>query len=159
MRGSGAGAEGRHPGRRRLAGVLAALAAACLLPAGTFAASPPPPVFAVIQMELLFQNGRPDITVPRNFPGLRAYARATFRGTGLLEAFWMVDDRILADVSEPVMFGESLLFASPQQPPLPTFEPGLHRVTLQLRNPPGPGRVVPTIAYFVTADEFVPPAR
>ncbi len=117
--------------------------------------------FVLSEVELLFQTGRPDITVPKNFPALRVYARATFQGSGLFDALWVVDGRIIGVVTEAVMFGETLLFATPRQPPVPTYEPGIHRVTLQVRTPQVAGRIA-AITYFVTADEFVdpsPPAR
>ncbi len=139
--------------------MLAAVLFAAAGPASTWAAhAPEGPSFALTRLELLFQNGRPDITVPKNFPGLRVYARASFEGTGLFDALWVVDGRILAQVTEPVLFGDVLLFATPRQPTLPTFEPGIHRVTLQVRTPMTAGRI-PSITYFVTADEFVPPPR
>lgn len=126
--------------------------------AGAHAASGPSEQFALTHLELLFQNGRPDITVPKNFPGLRVYARATFQGSGLFDALWVVDGRIIGVVTEAVMFGETLLFATPRQPPVPTYEPGIHRVTIQVRTPQVAGRI-PTITYFVTADEFVDPSQ
>jgi hypothetical protein len=160
MRGGGERAERErwrwHAGWAAAGALLAALAG----PAALRAASPSPtpaPALALVELELVFQNGRPDVTVPRNFPGLRVHARAGFHGSGLFDAFWVVDGRILAPVTEPVMFGEVLLFSSPRQPALPTFEPGLHTVTLQVRSPRVAGRL-PSISYFVTADEFAPPA-
>lgn len=113
------------------------------------------PEFLLTGLELLFQNGKPDITVPRNFPGLRVYARAAFRGAGLFRAFWEVDGRIIASVTDTVLFGDVLLFATPQQPTLPTFEPGRHTVSLHVQAPPVAGRL-PVVTYFVTGDEFVP---
>ena len=136
----------------------AALGAALAAGTGAQAASGPSDQFVLTQVELLFQNGRPDITVPKSFPGLRVYARATFQGSGLFDALWVVDGRIIGVVTESVMFGETLLFATPRQPPVPTYEPGIHRVTLQVRTPHVAGRIQ-AITYFVTADEFVDPSQ
>ena len=155
----GLGAVDLPQGRSALLWVAAAgLCASLAAGAGAQAASSPSDQFVLTQMELLFQTGRPDITVPKNFPGLRVYARATFQGSGLFDALWVVDGRIIGVVTEPVMFGETLLFATPRQPPVPTYEPGIHRVTLQVRTPQVAGRI-PAITYFVTADEFVDPSQ
>ncbi len=145
-------------------GLGAALLACLAAPADTPAASTPAPqAFAVVQIELVFQNGRGDITVPRNYPGLRVHGRIRFRGAGVFDAFWVVDGRILAQITDHVMFGDVMWIATPwpsppgaRHPFLPTFEPGPHTVTLQVRSPQVETRI-PAITYFVTADEFVPP--
>ncbi len=142
----------------RLGIMAAALLASLAAGPGPEAASGPSDQFTVTHVELLFQNGRPDITVPKNFPALRVYARATFQGSGLFDALWVVDGRIIGVVTESVMFGETLLFATPRQPAVPTYEPGIHRVTIQVRTPQVAGRI-PAITYFVTADEFVDPSQ
>jgi hypothetical protein len=112
--------------------------------------------FAVTQIAMAFDNGRPDVTVPRNYPDLRASAFVDFQGTGLFQALWVVDDRILGAVTEQVLPDQSLQLASPAQPFLPTFEPGRHTVTLQVRTPQSLVRI-PVLTYFVTADEYQPP--
>lgn len=113
------------------------------------------PAFALTRLELVFQNGRGDITVPLRYPELRAYATLQFTGSGILHATWKVDGRVLGTVVEPTVFGEMLIFATPRgaSPFLPTFEPGLHRVTLEVVEP-RPAFRVPEITYFVTAEEY-----
>lgn len=109
--------------------------------------------FALSRVELMFQNGRGDITIPLRYPDLRVYAILRFTGTGILRATWKVDGRIVATVLEPVLFGEVLMFVMPRTPPLPTFEPGLHRVTLDVAEP-RPAFKLPEITYFVTAEDY-----
>ena len=111
------------------------------------------PAFALTRVELTFQNGRGDITVPLRYPDLRVYAVLLFSGTGTLRATWKVDGRALANVVEPVVFGEVLMFATPRIPPLATFEPGLHRVRLEVIEPRLAFKV-PEITYFVTAEDY-----
>jgi len=128
-----------------------------LLVVATLAWGVPPatarPSFALARIELVFQNGRGDITVPLRYPDLRVYATLQFTGAGILRATWKVDGRILATVAEPVVFGEILMFAIPRTVPLPTFEPGLHRVALEVVQP-RPAFKLPEITYFVTAEDY-----
>ena len=63
--------------------------------------------FALTQIEMVFDNGRPDATVPKNYPGLRAYAAVGFQGAGLFQAFWVVDGRILGAVTEYVIVDQA----------------------------------------------------
>jgi hypothetical protein len=135
--------------RGALLGLLLAAAAA----GGTGAEAQT--AFALTRIELVFHNGRGDITVPLRYPDLRAYATLRFTGSGVLQATWRVDGRILATVVEPTLFGETLMFASPRAPAsaLPTFEPGLHRVTLDV-SVPRPAFRLPEITYFVTAEDW-----
>ena len=135
-----------HRSSALLVFVLAALAAG-RSPAVAQAA------FTLTRIELTFQNGRGDITVPLRYPDLRAYAILRFSGSGILEATWKVDGRILSTIAEPTVFGETLILATPKTPPLPTFEPGLHRVTLDVAAPK-PAFTIPEITYFVTAEEY-----
>ena len=106
--------------------------------------------FSLRRVELRFENGRGEITVPKNFEHLKAIAFVEFNGSGLLEAAWEVDGRTLAIIREFLTFGEVATLTSPDIPPLPTFEPGLHRVAFRITTPPATFEI-PTITYFVTA--------
>ena len=133
----------------RLRAVPTALLATLLLvaaagPASALAA------FAVTRVELVFPNGRGEVTVPLRYPQLRAFGMLRFTGVGVVRATWKVDGRILGPVVEPTLFNEDLIVATPE---LPTFEPGLHKVTLELTDPK-PAFKVPTITYFVTAEDY-----
>jgi hypothetical protein len=129
---------------RPLAAVLLLLAAA-LLPGSAFAQA-----FAVTRLELVFANGRGEITVPQRYPDLRVFGLLRFHGIGVAQGTWKVDGRIVAPVAEPTVFGEDLILSTPA---LPTFEPGQHRVTLEL-TVPQPGFKVPEIIFFVTNEDY-----
>ena len=117
------------------------------LPAASVSAQP---AFALTRIELVFPNGRGEITVPLRYPQLRTFGMLRFSGSGIVQAMWKVDGRIVAPVVEPSLFHEDLIVATPE---LPTFEPGLHRVTLDV-NDPKPAFKRPTITYFVTAEDY-----
>jgi len=106
--------------------------------------------FAVTRVELVFPNGRGEVTVPLRYPQLRAFGMLRFSAVGVVRATWKVDGRILGPVVEPTVFNEDLIVATPE---LPTFEPGLHKVTLEFTDPK-PAFKVPTITYFVTAEDY-----
>jgi len=63
--------------------------------------------FALTQIEMVFDNGRPDVMVPRNHPGLRAYAAVGFQGAGMFQAFWVADGRILGAATEYAMVDQA----------------------------------------------------
>ena len=111
------------------------------------------PTFALRRIELVFQNGRTDIVVPRGFPNLRVYATLNFSGTGSLRATWKVDGRPIGLIAEPVVFGQTLMFANGPNVILPTTDPGQHTVTLEIENPKSAFQL-PRITYFVTAEEY-----
>ncbi len=106
--------------------------------------------FTVTRIELVFINGRGDITVPLRYPELRGFGLLRFAGLGVLHGTWKVDGQLIASVVEPTVFGVDLIVATPD---LPTFEPGLHRVTFEVIEPK-PAFKIPTITYFVTAEDY-----
>ncbi len=106
--------------------------------------------FSLRRVELRFENGRGEITVPKNFERLKALALVEFNGSGLLEAAWEVDGRTLLIIREFLTFGSLVTLTTPEIPPLPTFEPGVHRVAFRITSPPATFEI-PTITYFVTA--------
>lgn len=106
--------------------------------------------FSLRRVEVRFENGRGEVTVARDQRGLKAFADILFNGTGLLTAAWEVDGRTLAIIHEYLTFGSRKVFVSPEVPPLPTFEPGLHTVTFRVISPP-PSFTIPSINYYVQA--------
>ena len=134
---------------RRAAAALATVAAL----AGGSAPAGAQPAFALTRVELMFHNGRGDITVPLRYPDLRAYALLHFSGSGVFRATWKVDGLVLSSVAEPTVFGEMLILSTPRTPSLPTVEPGLHRVALEVLAPQV-GFKIPEITYFVTGEEY-----
>jgi hypothetical protein len=109
--------------------------------------------FQIQRLDLYFENRRPEITIPRNYPNLRAYADIRFVGSGLLQGFWEVDGRIINRVDRHLLFGSSITVETPEIPPLPTFDNGYHSVRFVITNPVA-DITLPTILYFVTAGEF-----
>jgi hypothetical protein len=106
----------------------------------------------VTRMEIYFDNRRAETTVDRNFHRLRAYAVINLKGSGLLQGVWKVDNQIIGQVSQPVTGEQVLTLQTPDIPPLPTFNPGSHRVQLQITNP-STALVPPTALYFVSSTE------
>lgn len=106
----------------------------------------------ITRIELFFDNHRAETTVERNTPGLKAYALIRFSGSGLLQGNWWVDGRIIGTVSRHVSGGQTITLETPDNPSLPTFDPGTHRVRFVPL--PIPGIPVPTALYFVSAGEI-----
>ncbi|NJD67144.1 MAG: PKD domain-containing protein [candidate division NC10 bacterium] len=106
--------------------------------------------FSLRRVELRFDNGRGEITVPKNFEHLKAIAFVEFNGSGLLEAAWEVDGRTLTIIRKFLTFGDLVTLTTPDVPPLPTFEPGPHQVTFRITSPPATIEI-PPFTYFVTA--------
>ncbi len=132
--------------RRRLVAAMVLTLAALVWPGATVGQAP----FTVTRVELVYPNGRGEITVPHRYPDLRAFGLLRFSGLGVAQGTWKVDGRIIGPIAEPTAYGEDLILASP---PLPTFEAGQHRVTLDLTNPP-PAFRIPQITYFVTNEDM-----
>lgn len=128
--------------------------------------------FAVSYLALRWADGTTDLSVPRDEPGLVAYADLKVEGTGILQAQWRVDDRPYRSFSLPLGFAQRLTLGSGSLAPLqgfgpgataagleaglPTGLPGEHRVTLQVLAP-APGFEIPVLRYFVSlADPDLP---
>ncbi|HHH35495.1 MAG TPA: hypothetical protein ENK48_01535, partial [Gammaproteobacteria bacterium] len=110
------------------------------------------PVVVVERVELSFPNRRPSQTVNRDETGFYAEARFVYKGNGPLTIRWLVDGRVLVQQTEMLTFGQTLLVRSNANGiDLPTFQPGIHRVTLELVNDTasGGGLSIPTISYLV----------
>jgi len=107
----------------------------------------------ITRMQLYFENRRPEITVKRNYPSLRAYAEISFTGSGLIEGYWEVDGRILSNIKRHVVYGRSVIFQTPAAPPIPTFETGTHVIRFVLTS--APEVPLPEAIYYVTSEEFI----
>ncbi|MEW6570216.1 MAG: S8 family serine peptidase [Nitrospirota bacterium] len=115
--------------------------------------------FALKRIELYFDNRRPEITVARNYPKLRAFAAIRFTGSGLLQGYWEVDGRLLSTVNQHLVYAKDVLLETPEIPPLPTFDPGSHIVRFVITSP-STAIPLPSIVYFVTPGETIPiPAK
>jgi len=110
--------------------------------------------FQINRIELYFENNRPEITLQRNQRPPKLYAKIQFSGSGYLRGYWEVDGFRRYLVSRHLRVGPTEVFTYPQVPPLPTFEPGTHRVRFVITRP----RMdieFPTALYYVTAEEAV----
>jgi hypothetical protein len=108
--------------------------------------------FQIQRIDLYFENRRPEITVERNYPGLRAFADIRFIGSGFLRGFWEVDGRRLSEVNQHLLYGNSITIETPDIPSLPTFDTGYHFVRFVITDPPA-GIPLQEIFYFVTIAE------
>lgn len=107
--------------------------------------------FDIRGMELYFENRRPEITVERNRPDLKAYADIRFVGSGLLQGFWEVDGRMLGMVNQTLTYG-SVITVQTTLPVLPTFDPGAHIVRFIITNPVT-SIPLPSVLYYVNEEE------
>ena len=120
--------------------------------------------FSLRRVELRFENGRGTITVSKDRAPLRAFADVLYNGSGLLIVAWEVDGRTLAIQQEFVTFGARKVIPTPDVPSLPTFEPGLHRLTFRVIQPAA-SFTIPEVTYYVEAGpnlsriELVSPAE
>jgi hypothetical protein len=108
--------------------------------------------FEIKRIDLYFENRRPEITVDRSFPKLRAFADIRFVGSGFLQGYWEVDGRMLSHVDQHLTYGANVTLQTPDVPPLPTFDTGSHVVRFVIANPVTDLQL-PSIIYFVTAEE------
>ncbi|MBM4146350.1 MAG: hypothetical protein FJ240_08775, partial [Nitrospira sp.] len=108
--------------------------------------------FEIKRIDLYFENRRPEITVNRSFPKLRAFADIRFVGSGFLRGYWEVDGRMLSHVDQHLAYGASVTLQTPDIPPLPTFDTGSHVVRFVITDPVTDLQL-PLILYFVTAEE------
>lgn len=115
-------------------------------------ATPATSELTITRMQLSFDNGRAEITVNRNQPGLRANADIRFDGSGLLKGYWEVDGRLLSQVNQHLTYGKSIRLTSPATPFLPTFVEGSHRVRLVITSPENQ-IPFPEAIYYVTSEE------
>lgn len=103
---------------------------------------------ALNRVELVFDNGRGNITVPLN--GIvRAKAFINYTGNGVLNGAWVVDGRVIQQVNRTLTFGTDIVIETEDVPPLPTFDPGRHTVTLQIISP-AVSFSIPVMEYYVT---------
>ena len=102
---------------------------------------------AINRVELQFENGRGDMTVPLNGE-LKVKAFINYTGNGVLEGQWLVDGRVIQQVSNVLTYGNDIVIESLKVPPFPTFNPGGHTVTFNVISPVL-SFTAPTIRYFV----------
>ena len=110
--------------------------------------------FKITRVRLFFSNNRAETTVQLHSPPPKLSAEVRFVGSGLLRGYWEVDGRRLADVFKHLTYGRSVILEVPRTAPLPTFDPGTHRVRLVITSPWPPFQL-PEAIYYVTAKRYV----
>ena len=120
-----------------------------LIQIGSASATTP---FTIDRIELYFENHRAETTVVRNSPNLKAFALIRVTGSGLLQGQWQVDGRPIGFVSQQAFSGQTITLQTPANPPLPTFDPGTHRLQF-VPSSPAPVIPLPTALYFVSVSE------
>jgi hypothetical protein len=106
----------------------------------------------ITRIQLYFDNNRPEITIKRNYP-LKVYAEIGFNGTGLLEGYWEVDGEFLANVKIMLPSGNKVVIESPDNPTIPAFVSGTHKLRFIITRP-SMTITFPQAIYFVTTDEW-----
>ena len=115
----------------------------------------------VRSIELYFEGRKGEATIQRNHPLLKAYADIRLEGTGLLQGYWEVDGKVLSRVNQPLTNVRDITIETPDIPPIPTSEPGMHRVGFVVTKP-DTRLALPSITYFVLPEgldgihEYVP---
>jgi PKD repeat protein len=121
------------------------------------AATGPGAAFQVAFLQLRFEDGKAYTVVPKDFPGLKAFADIKYEGTGLLRVQWLVDGSPFGMfITRALAFAADTVVDSGTLPGLPTIMPGMHEVSLRIFDP-AVDFTVPVIRYFVSADSAVRP--
>ncbi len=102
------------------------------------------------RLQLYFDNKLPKITVPRNKTDLQAHASIRYSGSGLFQAYWEVDGRIIERIDRHLLDGDTLELSSPDYFPLPAFVSGPHRARLVVTTPAITSSRIPEAIYFVS---------
>lgn len=100
--------------------------------------------------ELRFDNGRAYRIVPRNSQHMQAELQLKMGGTGLITGIWILDGNPFRPFSQLAKQGDVTVIRTGLTPALPTIEPGLHRLTVQLTRPQS--QSLPEISYYVEAE-------
>ena len=118
--------------------------------------SPTPTGISIEYMQLYFDNNQPKISVARNTRDLRAHAELRYSGSGLFQAYWEVDGRIIERINRHLLDGDTLKLSTPDYVTLPTFRSGPHRVRLVVTAPAVSPGLIPQAVYFVSDRAPVP---
>ena len=113
-------------------------------------------VFKVTRLQVYFANQRAETVVEKNSPSLKAYADLSIEGTGLLQGFWEVNGRVMANVTRHIATERSTItLETPDLPGIPTFESGPHRLRFVLTSP-ALTAILPEAIYFVAGRSVKP---
>lgn len=103
------------------------------------------------QLQVHFNNNRPEITVEKNQSPPRVSAHLSYVGSGLLQGYWTVDGAIHSRIHQTLISGANTVLALPTVPPLPTYQTGGHLITLVITEPVL--GTIPKAIYYVTEKE------
>lgn len=112
--------------------------------------SPTPTQVNIERLQLYFDNNLPKVTVPRNKTNLQAHASIRYSGSGLFQAFWEVDGRVIERIDRHLLDGDTLELSTPDYFSLPTFISGPHKVRLVITTPGISPGTLPEAVYFVS---------
>lgn len=105
--------------------------------------------------EIRFENGKHYQIVPKKSKNIRAVLRMKMQGTGIVSGHWLVDGNPFEFFSEVASQGDIKEIYTRRIPGLPTFDPGIHTVTLQLTRPENILVTFPVLKYFVLPHENI----
>jgi PKD repeat protein len=105
--------------------------------------------------EIVLDNGKHYKIVPKNSRNLRAILRMKMRGTGIVSGYWLVDGHPFEFFDEVANQGEVKEIKTRPVPGLPTIDPGVHTITLQLTRPSEIPVTFPVLKYFVLSHENI----
>ena len=105
--------------------------------------------FRITRCRLYFENKKGEITVKRQQEAIKAYADIRFTGSGLLQGYWQVDNRLVSHVNQHVLPGKSITIETPDDPSLPTLSDGTHVVKFVITSPEQ-DISLPKAIYYVT---------
>ncbi len=109
-----------------------------------------PTEVSIEQLQLYFDNRLPKISVPRNKTDLQAHAQIRYTGSGIFQAYWTVDGRIIDRIDKHLISAGTLELSTPDYIPLPTLVSGPHSVQLVVTSPALSAATLPKAIYFVT---------
>jgi PKD repeat protein len=105
--------------------------------------------------EIRLDNGKYYKIVPKNSKNIRALLRMKMRGTGIVAGHWIVDGHPYEFFSEVANQGEVKEIYTRRIPGLPTIDPGIHTITVQLTRPENILVTFPVLKYFVLPHENI----
>jgi PKD repeat protein len=105
--------------------------------------------------EIVLDNGKHYKIVPKNSKNIRAVLRMKMRGTGIVSGYWLVDGHPFEFFNEVSNQGEVKEISTRRIPGLPTIDPGIHTITLQLTRPANIPVTFPILKYFVLSHENI----
>ncbi len=134
---------------------LAVLTVLTLLLIKVSPAAPAGQDLSISRVALYFENRKPETSVDKDAPDMKAYADVAYTGSGVLEGYWEVNGRVVSRVSQHLTGsgGSSVTLQTPKGSPLPTYSPGTQIVRLVITTP-STTLPPPSILYFVVPKEI-----